>query len=307
MLCPSMNKLQAHLATGRISNLPTVWSNVLVSISLVITVQAEAFWPHMLWLCLAASLLYVGGCYLGDARDLEFDREHKPDRPIPSGLISAGTIWTLGAWMMLAGVAIPIWLAQPHTAQALGAVAPLFVVITIYALFHKRSPWLGLPLIGACRGFLILFATNTTASAFRWSSANSLPMVFFALAIAAYTICFASVARLESTDKNITWKRTLMRTMILLPLAATPFLPYGPGLDMTPTITFVAAYILYFGWLQLAFRSIDKNKGAYVSKCLAGFALLDACLISPASWQLSTTCVVLFLFAWLLQKIAPAT
>ena len=67
---------------GRVSNLPTVWSNVLGAMSLAamtVPIREAAF------TALAMSLLYVGGMYLNDAFDRDIDARERPERPIPSG------------------------------------------------------------------------------------------------------------------------------------------------------------------------------------------------------------------------------
>ena len=59
--------LSVWLRLGRVSNLPTVWSNVLTGLALVGALQPDA---SLLVLVLALSLFYVGGMYLNDAFDL---------------------------------------------------------------------------------------------------------------------------------------------------------------------------------------------------------------------------------------------
>ena len=88
-----MNKISAILATGRISNLPTVWSNLLVAFLFAGSLTTANLTLFAL-ACLSASLLYVGGCFLGDAIDVEFDLTHKPERPIPSGILERKSVFT---------------------------------------------------------------------------------------------------------------------------------------------------------------------------------------------------------------------
>src|SRR5947199_6025840 len=77
------------LDLGRVSNLPTVWSNCLAGWLLG---GGGPAWRFAL-LCFGATCLYVGGMYLNDAFDVEFDREFRRDRPIPSGAISLQAVW----------------------------------------------------------------------------------------------------------------------------------------------------------------------------------------------------------------------
>src|SRR5437870_4696749 len=69
--------LRALLILGRVSNLPTVWSNCLSGWWLGGGRHAE----KLPFLFLGAALLYVGGMFLNDAFDAVFDRQYRPERP----------------------------------------------------------------------------------------------------------------------------------------------------------------------------------------------------------------------------------
>src|SRR5436190_23405142 len=98
-----ISKLRTLLLLGRVSNLPTVWSNCLAGWLLG---GGGGEWPPFAVLCSGATLLYVGGMFLNDAFDAEFDAQHRRERPIPSGAIRAGTVWRLGVAMLIAGAAL---------------------------------------------------------------------------------------------------------------------------------------------------------------------------------------------------------
>ena len=102
-----MRLLHDILILGRVSNLPTIWTNCLAawvvnryasSDLLVLGVYSEATlppWQTLGWLLLGASLLYLAGCTLNDAFDQKFDERHNPHRPIPSESNSNQTIRSL--------------------------------------------------------------------------------------------------------------------------------------------------------------------------------------------------------------------
>ena len=77
--------LRTLLILGRVSNLPTVWSNCLAGWLLAGGGAGSRFAV----LCGGASLLYIGGMFLNDACDVRFDTAHRKERPIPSVAISA--------------------------------------------------------------------------------------------------------------------------------------------------------------------------------------------------------------------------
>jgi len=278
-------KLKALLATGRVSNLPTVWCNCLVAMLLVLTSTNVGYLDVSIAVFIIASCAYVGGCFLGDAFDVEFDKKHKPDRPIPSGILNKNVVH----WLAISLLLIPYFFLNSDSNRYL--YLALFGVIVLYASLHKKTLLLGLPLIGLCRFFLIIFAAGTITET---------PIILYASAVCIYTIAFASVARTESSDSPITWRKLLRYTMLALPFTIIITNP-------TFQIQTLVAIAIYAIWLIYAFSFIDTNKGNYVSKCLAGFCLLDACFIAHYGWEWLLICIILFLLSLSLQKIAPAT
>ena len=132
---------------GRASNLPTVWSNVLAAWLLA----GGTVGPRLGLAMLGATLAYIGGMYLNDAFDAEFDREFRRERPIPSGAVSEQLVWRAGGAMLAAGTLI---LA---TGGWLSAVlsAGLAVSVVLYDWIHKRVTFSPV-LMAACRFFLFL-------------------------------------------------------------------------------------------------------------------------------------------------------
>ena len=106
-----LHKFKAILILGRISNLPTVWSNCIAAYilsegGLSETVEIEKF----ILLNSGATFLYLGGMFLNDAFDANFDRKHRLDRPIPSGIVSVNLVVFVGVIFMLAGLFSVIWI-----------------------------------------------------------------------------------------------------------------------------------------------------------------------------------------------------
>ena len=67
-------KLKTALRLGRVSNLPTVWTNVLVGAALGGASWASwGDWGRVVLVLLAMSAAYVGGMFLNDAYDAEID------------------------------------------------------------------------------------------------------------------------------------------------------------------------------------------------------------------------------------------
>ena len=100
-----MTDWQTALRLGRVSNLPTVWTNALAGGVLGATAArgTDPWWAALsiLLAALALSLFYVGGMWLNDAFDAEIDAEERAERPIPSGAIERQTVFLGGGMRAL--------------------------------------------------------------------------------------------------------------------------------------------------------------------------------------------------------------
>lgn len=177
------------LRLGRISNLPTVWSNVTAA-----TVLAGAAAPtgRMLALALACSCFYVGGMFLNDAFDRQHDARVRPDRPIPAGAVAPSEVLVAGFGLLAAGLMLTAAIARATRPDAVGgaiaAASALAAAILLYDVWHKGNPIAPL-LMGLCR-VLVYVTTSITL-------VGALPgaVVAGALTVLVYLIGLTAVAR----------------------------------------------------------------------------------------------------------------
>ena len=282
--------LRTLLILGRVSNLPTVWSNCLAGWWLG---GGGNYWK-LAPLLLGVSLLYTGGMYLNDAFDEEFDRQRRPERPIPSGKIAAAMVWRLGFGQLVAGILFLLlcgWLAA-------GAGVLLAFCIVLYDFIHKflnASPWL----MGACR-----FWVYVIAGAVGVEGLNGF-VVFGGVALALYVVGLSYLARRESSRGQLPfWPLLLLAAPTVLSLAINS----GPFLVPAIWISIVLGL-----WVGRSVRSMFAgggiNVGWIVSNLLAGIVLVDWLAVAPAISTWISTGVFLALLGltkWF-QKYVPAT
>jgi len=170
---------RAYLLLARVSNLPTVWSNVLAG--LVAGSSLPAADPALTaTLLLSASAFYTGGMFLNDAFDAPFDRTARPERPIPRGDVGLGEAFAIGGGLLTAGLAL---LAQHRRALAFGVA--LAAAIVFYDARHKKNA-LAPIVMGACRGLVYLTAAATGAvSAAAWAGAGVMLVYVAGLTVVA--------------------------------------------------------------------------------------------------------------------------
>ncbi len=178
-------QLRTLLILGRVSNLPTVWSNCLAAWLL----NSGQAWNNFYVLTFGATLLYIGGMFLNDAFDEGFDRQFRKERPIPSGQITTRAVWWIGSTLLLLG-----WLLLSLTGKSAAIISPLLVgAIILYDAVHKRTVFAPL-LMAACRFLLYVVAASATMRAV------SDVVVWRGLALAAYITGLSYLARSESAQ-----------------------------------------------------------------------------------------------------------
>jgi UbiA prenyltransferase family protein len=277
-----------------------------------------------------ATALYLGGMFLNDAVDVPFDRQFRPERPIPSGCISRRAVLVWSAGWLAAG-----WLALlPLGADTARFSAALAAAIVFYDLVHKRTQ-LAPFLMGACRFLLYLTAA---ASAKR----GQIDIVLLpALGMAAYVSGLSLFARSEASMNRAFTDSTLPpRKTESLSSRATPDPASGPA--PTPSrrssklgywAVAVLAIALLTVPLALSFarsRLNSERLAVFGGTCLwilwclrhgfsparfsrsvpgllAGIVLVDW-LYAPVMLPLQPALFgALFCLALLLQRIVPAT
>ena len=168
------------LALGRVSNLPTVWTNALAGVALA---GAGISPLAVVGAALALSLFYCGGMFLNDAFDCDVDATERPQRPIPSGRASAAAVYALGAAQIAGGLSLLALTARVATGRAdlaLWSGGALAVAIVAYDA-APRATWLSPWLMAACRALVYVCAASATTATPSWPplllAASALAMV----------------------------------------------------------------------------------------------------------------------------------
>ena len=180
--------LATALRLGRVSNLPTVWTNVMAGMALA---GAELRPLVVIPIALAVSLLYVAGMYLNDAFDAAWDARHRPERPIPSGEVRRGTVLAVGVALLVAGF---VGLAVVGGEQGALGGAGLAGLIVLYDAVHKKT-FVAPAIMGACRAAVYIAAAL---------AAGALPfptrLYVGAALLLLYIVVVSMIARRETTD-----------------------------------------------------------------------------------------------------------
>lgn len=290
-------KLRTALLLGRVSNLPTVWTNAATGWTL-----AGGWWldGRLLPVLLATSLMYLGGMYLNDAFDARIDAAERPGRPIPSGVVSLREVALAGSALLAAGLlvlaVVGLRAVPAPDFRPLAAGVALVATILYYDWRHKRDPlspfWMGL-----CRVLVYVVAAAAAVRIVPGAVAAA------ALVLLSYLVGLTFVAKQE----------TLSRIASLWPLAflAVPLL-FGAARAGSSPPAWLALGV-FAGWLVWALSLLHRRRPGDIPRAvaalIAGISLLDAVFLAlaGAGWPLLGLVLGAFLLTRAWQRHVPGT
>ncbi len=276
------------LRLGRVSNLPTVWTDVLAGTALA---GGDPLSGRTALALAAMTLFYIGGMFLNDAFDRAVDARERPSRPIPAGEISAPTVFGIGFGMLGLGVVLMALCGS----AALACAIALAGAIVGYDVFHKGNP-LSPVVMSLCRLLVYLGAAAAAVGSV------PAPVWLAGTALAAHVVGLTYAAKQES----------LNRVDRLWPLAAL-VLPLGvalPGIFEAWWIAVLWLALAAADWLaieRLRRRAAADAVPSAVAALIAAICLVDALMVAPVSFAAATACIAGYVATRLAQRIVPGT
>jgi 4-hydroxybenzoate polyprenyltransferase len=280
--------LHVLMTLGRVSNLPTVWSNCVAGWWL----GSGGSVGRLLTLLLAASCLYLGGMFLNDAFDADFDRQNRVARPIPRGVIGEPAVWRLGlAWL---GSGFLLTLALGTSTAILAGL--LVGSILVYNAVHKvvaLSPLL----MGGCRFLLYLMAGTAGVDGITGS------VIWPGLAMGLYVAGLSFIARKETSQARVRyWPCALLAAPWLVAWAMNS----GAYLGWAAFLALLLG--LWVAWaLRATYWTATRTVPRTVEGLLAGIVLVDFLAVLGGNAAIGTVLVLCFGAALLGQRFIRAT
>jgi len=311
----SWDRFRTHLELGRVSNLPTVWSNVftgavLAAVAIGSVIQLSS--AVLLCLMLAMSTFYIAGMYLNDACDAELDALERPNRPIPSGRISRSSVilftcmWFAAGWLVLLVLLFIANNSQPSLSLfALCTAAALNACIVLYDFFHKQNPF-SPAIMGLCRVFLIAcsYFTVIAISAKDQSVITSLSehtgLLVACCLILLYLCGLTFIAKFENSNTVLAaWPIPAL----LIPVAYGTYKSIPNITTLIPTTLLLCSVLFAIATVRgMVKGGIPKAIGLLI----AGISLIDAIIMSVYGSTIGMTFGIVAFFITLLfqRKIA---
>lgn len=286
-------KFSTALKLGRVSNLPTVWTNTLVGLAFA-SASVGLNWQFFALACLVFSLFYLAGMYFNDFFDSEWDKQHQVNRPIPSGEVKKSTVALMAVCFLVLATSILIFLSN-NWAWSLLLASVLMVCILLYDWKHKQWPHIAPWIMGSCRLAVYLGAATLGV-------AINLPLTVLAISMLIYIAGITAFARSEHENSiSSLWPVLLL----LAPCVAA----FSLGYDSTHAI-FASLFAL--AWIVRAVIRVQSGLANSVPQAiaalLAGITLLDAAfLFALGSMPAAIFCILMFILCLLMQHWVSAT
>jgi hypothetical protein len=271
------------LRLGRVSNLPTVWTNALVGTALA---GGQIWTLSTLLIAVGLSLLYVSGMYLNDAFDRDIDALERPTRPIPAGLVSADSVFAAGFALMLAGLAFV--LGASATASTSPVWPPILAALALAAAilfydWHHKGNVLSPFFMGLCRVLAYLTAGYAAAAA------PSGALFAAALVSLCYLIGLTYIAKQEALDRiGSLWPLLFLGTPVV----------YGAAHAWNGTLASISLLVALVAWILVALYLLKRRDKGDVPRAvvslIAGIALLDALFLAMTGAVAASMLALLF-------------
>jgi hypothetical protein len=276
------------LRLGRVSNLPTVWTNVVAATALA---GGDPLAPQTGWVLVAMTLFYVGGMYLNDAFDRSIDERERPGRPIPSGEIAARAVFGAGFGMLALGAAV---MAMHGLLAGLAGLA-LALTVVFYDMHHKGNAFSPI-LMGVCRALVYVGAGVIAA--------GTVPVAVLvgAGALLAHVVGLTYAAKQESLDRiERLWPLGVLALPLVIALPAVP----SDGAAVAAWVALAAANLVAVE--QLRRRASPGAVPRAVSGLIAAICLVDALFVAAVSPVVVPFCWLGYVTTRALQRFVPGT
>jgi hypothetical protein len=283
----------------RPANMVTAVSDVLAGIAVSGFLTGWMYaWFNISWILLlsvSTACLYAGGVVFNDVFDADLDKIERPERPIPSGLISVARASTLGAILLIIGIIAS--LRVNYTAALLASAISIFALV--YDKWGKHNTLLGPINMGFCRGLNLLLGISIIPEAI-----ESFQYIAFVPVI--YIAAITMISRGEVHGLN----RVPLYVAAVLYAAVIGFILWY-SMDKG-TIVFTSVFLLLFAWmiykplLKAIAEPVGKNIGKSVKAGVVALIIMNAAWATAADAFYAGLFIILLLpfSLWLGRKFS---
>ncbi|KQS40941.1 polyprenyltransferase [Pedobacter sp. Leaf194] len=235
-------------------------------------------WLTIFCLCLSTACLYGGGIVFNDVFDAELDKTERPERAIPSGIISLTNATILGTALLISGIVLAALTSSTSGLLAFGVSC----FALLYNKIGKHHPFFGPLTMGICRGLNLLLGLSIVPAMLQQHYLLAIiPVIYIFsitmtsrgevhggntknlyLAAVLYAVVIGSIAWFSFTNDRLLWSLLFLLPfawMIFRPLSKAIKNPIGKNIGgavkagVISLILMDAAWAVTFDALLLAF------------------------------------------------------
>lgn len=293
-----MQKVMGYLRLARPANIVTAVSDILAGVAIVgffgASVAGSLPLTPVILLCIATVGLYGGGIVFNDVFDRELDKRERPERPIPSGLISAKAASIWGGSLLLLGCLFAFLVNATAGVMALLVTASALV----YNRWGKHNTWLGPINMGLCRSFNLLVGMSV------------LPAVIpeFAYLAVVPLVYIAAVTTISRGEVGGSAKAPLFLSAFMYLLVINAIAFFAAQKDQVAALFFLVPFALFI--FRPLVRAIAQPVGPLIGKAVkAGvlsLILMNAAWVAASgAWPVAIGVALLLpLSLWLARRFA---
>lgn len=264
-----VKKTTGYLRLMRPANIVTSVADVLAGVAISgyfanATGSVEKLVPVFL-LSLSTVGLYGGGVVFNDVFDAQLDAVERPERPIPSGLISKTEAATLGLCLLLTGIIVAFLVSVTSGLLALSVA----VSALVYNKWGKHQSYLGPVNMGLCRGLNLLLGISIVNSAlpFAWYVAI-VPIIYIA------SITMVSRGEVHGGSKSTLYAAAFLYAIVLCCILYFSLLKNNLLFSLVFLVPF--AWMVFKPLLTAIKEPVGKNIGKAVKAGVLALILMNA-------------------------------
>lgn len=272
----------------RPANIVTAVSDILAGIAISgYFLQSAENHSSVVWLILSTMGLYGGGVVMNDVFDAELDAVERPERPIPSGLVSRAQASILGLILLAAGI---FFASLASTYSAILAIA-IAIGAVVYDKWGKHHVFWGPFNMGVCRGLNLLLGLSIIPSqvAEFWFM-GIVPVVYI-----------AAITMISQDEVYGGKKSTLYAAAILYALAMAGIFYVSLSQDQQIATIFFIALWAFMVFVPLR-KAMQQPEGRMIGRAVKAGVL--ALILMNAAWASAFGFIYLALIIILLLPLS---
>lgn len=285
----------------RPANIVTSVADVLAGIAISGYLANEnlsaTYISSILLLSISTIGLYGGGVVFNDVFDAELDKIERPERPVPSGIISKGEASLLGIILFVIGI-----IAAVIVSMLSGLIAiSIIIAALVYDKWSKHNAFAGPFNMGLCRGLnLLLGISIVIPGVSAWWFVAIIPIIYIA------AITMISRGEVHGGSKTALYSAALFYCIVI---AAILFLSTGRDMIWWAIIFLIPFACMIFYALVKAIRlPAPQNIGKAVRAGVIALIVMDASMAAAfGSISLAFLIILLLPVSLWLAKIFAVT